>query len=795
MAMFKTTKPLFWFSLLNLFFSIHFHPSLAALTTISANQSLSAYQTLVSKGGRFELGFFKPGNSSNYYIGIWYKKVSQQTIVWVANRDNPVSDKNTATLKISAGNLVLLDESSKQVWSTNMSFPKSVSVSAILLDSGNLVLRNRPNDDASDPLWQSFDHPADTWLPGGKIRLDKKTKKPQYLTSWKNKEDPATGLFSLELDPKGTSAYLILWNKSEEYWTSGPWNGSIFSLVPEMTLNYIYNLSFVSNENESYLTYSVYNPSIISRFVMDISGQIKQLSWLESIEEWNLFWAQPRAQCEAYSFCGAFGICNENSLPHCSCLRGFEPKSVSDWNMEDHSSGCIRRTSFQCEGSDPSNKDNSAFLAMTNMALPTHAQSVGLGNADECKLTCSKNCSCTAFTYDRNGCSVWLGDLINLQQLSSDDSSGQTLYVKLAPEETVYASENRYRERVIIGAAVGAVVGIGILLCLLLFFIFRRRKRMLVNAKLLDGFMVEFQYKDLQNVTENFSEKLGGEGGFGSVFKGTLTDSSAVAVKKLKGVSQGEKKFRTKVSIIGTLIHVNLVRIRGFCSESTTKRFLVYDYMPNLSLDFKLFGNNNSEVLGWKMRYQIALGIARGLIYLHEKCEECIIHGDIKPENILLDADFSPKVSDFGLAKLIGRDFSRIVTTMSGTRGYLAPEWLSRAAITAKADVYSYGMMLFEVVSGRRNSDPSLDGEDIFFPTLAAKIVNEGGSVLTVLDPRLEGNADIEEVTQMIIVASWCVQESETQRPTMRQVLQILEGILDVNVPPIPRFNQVFEDN
>ncbi|KAL5082107.1 hypothetical protein RYX36_010528 [Vicia faba] len=796
MAMFKTTKPWFWLSLLNLIFSLHYLPSIAALTTISANQSLSADQTLVSEGGRFELGFFKPGNnSSKYYIGIWYKKVSQQTIVWVANRDNPVSDKSTATLKISAGNLVLLDEYSNQVWSTNTSFPNSDSVVAILLDSGNLVLRNRPNGDASDPLWQSFDHQTDTFLPGGKIKLDKKTKKPQFLTSWKNREDPSTGLFSLELDPKGTNSYLILWNKSEQYWTSGAWNGQIFSLVPEMRLNYIYNFSFVSNENETYFTYSMYSDLIISRLVMDISGIIKQYTWLESLNQWNLFWSQPRLQCAVYSFCGAFGICTENSKPHCTCLRGFEPKSVSDWNMEDHSSGCIRRTSLQCKDSYPSNRDNNAFLAMTNMALSKHAQSVGLGNAEECEITCWRNCSCTAYTYDSNGCSIWFGDLVNLQQLSSDDSSGETLFIKIAASELRDASENRYLGRVTIGAAVGAVVGIGILLSLLLFFILRRRKRMLAKGKLLEGFMVEFEYKDLQNATKNFSEKMGGEGGFGSVFKGDLADSSVVAVKKLEGVSKGEKKFRTKVSIIGTMQHVNLVRLRGFCSESTTKRFLIYDYMPNLSLDFKLFGNNNSEVLGWKMRYQIALGIARGLIYLHEKCEECIIHGDIKPENILLDADFSPKVSDFGLAKLIGRDFSRILTTMRGTRGYLAPEWLSRAAITAKADVYSYGMMLFEVVSGRRNSDPSPDGEAIFFPTLAAKVVNEGGNVLTLLDPKLEGNAEIVEVNQMIIVASWCVQENETQRPTMRQVLQILEGILDVNVPPIPRFNQVFVDN
>ncbi|KAK7324757.1 hypothetical protein VNO77_28577 [Canavalia gladiata] len=788
--MYNKRNPRFsYLSLLTLFFSLYtHHTSLAALTTISVNQSLTGDQTLVSEGEIFELGFFKPGNSSNYYIGIWYKKVTDPTIVWVANRDNPVSDKNTAMLTISGGNLVLLDESSEQVWSTNMSSQGSGSVVAVVLDTGNLVLRDKPN--ASVPLWQSFDHPTDTWLPGGKIKLDNKTKRPQYLTSWKNKENPATGLFSLELDPKGTTSYLILWNKSEEYWTSGPWNGQIFSLVPEMRANYIYNFTFVSNENESYFTYSMYNSSVISRFVMDVSGQIKQLSWLENTQQWNLFWSQPRQQCEVYAFCGAFGSCTENSMPYCNCLSGFEPKSQSDWDLQDHSGGCRRKTPLKCENSNLSNGDKVGFLQIPNMALPKHGESVGLGNAGECETACLNNCSCTAYAYVSNGCSIWIGDLLNLQQLSTDDSSGETLYLKLAASEL---HDDKKNNGTIIGVVVGVVVGIGVLLALLVFFMIRRRRRMVGAGKPVEGSLVAFGYRDLQNATKNFSEKLGG-GGFGSVFKGTLGDSSLVAVKKLESISQGEKQFRTEVSTIGTVQHVNLVRLRGFCSEGA-KRLLVYDYMPNGSLDFHLFQNKNSKVLDWKMRYQIALGTARGLTYLHEKCRDCIIHCDVKPENILLDTDLCPKVADFGLAKLVGRDFSRVLTTMRGTRGYLAPEWISGVAITAKADVYSYGMMLFEFVSGRRNSEPSEDGQVTFFPTLAANIVVQGGNVLSLLDSSLEGNADIEEVTRIIKVASWCVQDNETHRPSMGQVVQILEGILDVNLPPIPRSLQVFVDN
>ncbi|XP_030929972.1 G-type lectin S-receptor-like serine/threonine-protein kinase At2g19130 isoform X2 [Quercus lobata] len=609
-----------------------------------------------------------------------------------------------------------------------------------------------------------------------------------HLISWKNSENPAPGLFALELQ-QNTSSYIIRWNKSVPYWNSGPWDGKIFSWVPEMRANYIYNFSYVSNENESYFTYSLYDPSIISRFVMDISGQIQQLSWLESTKQWNLFWSQPRTQCEVYAFCGPFGICNQQSLPFCSCLKGFQVSSSNSWNLSDFSAGCARKTSLRCGNDSLANGNRDKFLEMPNMKLPDHPQTVAVESSSECESTCLNNCSCTAYAYgDR--CSIWIGDLLNLQQLTSTDTNGGTLYLKLAASEL---PSSRNSKAIIIGVVLGSVVGIAILVGLIAFVIFRRRRGAIGTAKAVEGSLVAFGYRDLQNVTKNFSEKLGG-GGFGSVFKGILPDSTVIAVKKLESISQGEKQFRTEVSTIGTIQHVNLVRLRGFCSEGT-KKLLVYDYMPNGSLDSHLFHEKNSGVLDWKTRYQIALGTARGLVYLHEKCRDCIIHCDIKPENILLDAELCPKVADFGLAKLVGREFSRVLTTMRGTRGYLAPEWISGVAITAKADVYSYGMMLFEFVSGRRNSEPSADGKIRFFPTWAASLITQGGDVLSLLDPRLEGNADVEEVTRICRLACWCIQDDETHRPPMGQVVQILEGVLGVNLAPVPRSLQVFVDD
>lgn len=776
-------------------FFLKIHLSFAA-DTISANQSLSGDQTIISKGGNFKLGFFKPGNASNYYIGIWYDKVSEQTVVWVANRATPVSDKYSSLLTIQNGNLVLLNEQKFQIWSTNVSTSStstnnSTSLMAVLLDNGNLKLIDGLSSDVNltQPIWQSFDYPSHTWLPGGKLSYNKITKTKHLLTSWKNSEDPAPGLFSLELIPD-KKEYIIRWNGTKQYWTSGGWDERIFSLVPEMRYNYLYNFSYIDNENESYFTYTVYEPTIISRFTMDVSGQIKMYMWLDNSKQWNMFWAQPRQQCQVYAYCGPFGTCNERSLPFCNCLEGYKPMSDEDWNRNDFSSGCVRETRLQCENNGTAQRQQKdKFWMLNQMLLPADNQSVVVGSAAECESSCLSNCSCTAYAYRNNECLNWNKELLNLQQLSAGDGNGTTLYLKLAASEF---SSVKSSKGVVIGAVLGSVAVV-VLIGLVLLLVWRRRRRNVGTGKGAEGSLVAFTYKDLQNATKNFSEKLGG-GGFGYVFKGTLANSSVIAVKKLESISQGEKQFRTEVSTIGTIQHVNLIRLRGFCSEGD-KKLLVYDYMPNGSMDAHLFHEKDSQVLDWNTRYQIALGTARGLAYLHEKCRDCIIHCDIKPENILLDGEFCPKVADFGLAKLMGRDFSRVLTTMRGTRGYLAPEWISGVAITAKADVYSYGMMIFEFISGKRNSEHSIDGVTKFFPTWAAKAVVDGGDILGLLDHRLNKVADEDELSRLCKIACWCIQDDENNRPSMGQVVQILERVLDVTLPPLPRSLQVFGEN
>ncbi|XP_078160197.1 G-type lectin S-receptor-like serine/threonine-protein kinase At2g19130 [Carex rostrata] len=759
-----------------LFFLCLNMPSISfASDHISFNSSLSGNKTISSQGGKFELGFFRLGNKSmspNYYLGIWYKKVPKLTPVWIANRNAPISNPNTSELRILPnGNMALLDHSKTCIWFTNVTSLSSNFTICTLLDTGNLVLKYSSNKTATY-LWQSMDHPTDTWLPGAKLGRSKALGQ-QRLVSWKNPDDPAEGLFSFELDPNGSSQYLLSWNKSKYYWTGKEYNGKIFNLPKRNVSSGYFNFCYVSNENERYFTYSWKDDSIIVRFVLDFSGQIKVQTLVE----------ESQAQCDVYALCGPFGYCDSNVLPYCSCVKGFKAVNPINWELGDRSEGCQRNSPLQCDltnGSTP-NEDNDQFFKISSVNLPEKPHMFNNASVKDCERTCLENCSCKAYAYNSNNCSIWYDNLLNMYQETSG-STKDTLFLRLSASE--FKKPSHVKKEIIWVIFISLVCFLACTVVILLLVRWYERRRFVLATSGSENGLVAFRYCDLQKMTNNFSERLGG-GSFGSVFKGTLPNSSFVAVKRLDGILRlGEKQFRNEVSTIGIVKHVNLVRLRGFCCEGD-KRLLVYDYMENGSLD-KLLFCRKSTLLNWNKRYKIALETARGLVYLHESCRDCIIQCDVKPENILLDELYVPKVADFGMAKLVGREFSRVLITLRGTIGYLAPEWISGVPISTKIDVYSYGMVLFELVSRRRNSE-LLEGKIVdYFPLLAALELYKG-NMLAIVDPDLNGNANLEEVERVCRVACWCIQDEEHNRPTMRQVVQILEGVLEVSLPPIPR--------
>ncbi|KAK0601531.1 hypothetical protein LWI29_025119 [Acer saccharum] len=264
-----------------------------------------------------------------------------------------------------------------------------------------------------------------------KLGYNLRTEKVWSLTSWKNAEDPSLGTAELKMDRKYPNEYFIM-SGSQILWRSGVWNGKIFSSVPEMRLNYIYNFGLYSDENETYFSYSV-KDSTISRLFLDMSRQVKQMNWLEGPQAWFLFWSEPRpsSNCDYFKYCGSFTSCSKQSETYCQCLQGFRPlDSLKQLNSD---SGCVRRISLQCEDSSSVNGDEDSFLRMNNIKFPTNATETKLQAAEECKLACFNDCACTAYAYNESAvCSLWHGELVNLIQLSKDDPVGQTLYLKLA---------------------------------------------------------------------------------------------------------------------------------------------------------------------------------------------------------------------------------------------------------------------------------------------------------------------------------------------------------------------------
>ncbi|KAK9156025.1 hypothetical protein Sjap_003505 [Stephania japonica] len=467
------------------------------------------------------------------------------------------------------------------------------------------------------------------------------------------------------------------------------------------------NLVISSSSNGNIIWQSFDHPT--NAFLPDTTGQINAFVWSTEAQDWTVSWFL--------------------SMP---MFVRFEQRYPKDWSLLDYSDGCVRRTTLQCGNED-------SFSKMPNIRLPQirpSPKALVVDVAKKCESACLQNCSCSAYAYDTNSsssgggsirCLLWYANLLNIEQLAGDE--GNDLYIRLAPSQIHLSSRTKPSTRwaIVVAVLLGTTILLGITILFLLKWWSRRLTRSLYQEAPYT-FLTVFRYKDLKIATKNFSNKLG-SGSFASVFKGTLPDSTPVAVKRLEG----------------------------------RKTMLVYDLMPNESLEKHLFHQNNSRILNWQQRYQIAIGTARGLAYLHEECRD-----------------------HFGLAKLLGREFSRVVTSMRGTVGYLAPEWTSGVAITAKADAYSYRMMLFEIISGRRNLKQSKDGKTWFFPTWAStKVISEGQPVLTILDNNLDGNADVEELDRAFRVACWCIQEEEIQRPSMGQVVQILEGLLEVNPPPI----------
>ncbi|KAK9048819.1 hypothetical protein SSX86_032215 [Deinandra increscens subsp. villosa] len=772
--------------------------------TIFSNQIVRYNETIISPLETFELGFFNPGNSTNHYVGIWYKKISSGTVVWVANRNTPLTHTSGELTLTIQGVLLLRDATNGNVvWSSANSSSNSSARNPIgkLLDTGNFIVHKEgDNVNQENPIWQSFDFMTETLLPGMKHGWDSITGIDRYFTSWKSDDDPASGEFTYRLDTRGYPQ-LILREGQIIKFRAGPWNGRGFSGVSNLRPNRFYNFTFVLNQREAYYQTNVIDASVITRLVLQPSGLLERWLWIDEKQEWSTFLTRQNELCDQYAVCGPFGSCNMGKSPVCECLKGFEPTSLDQWKITDWSQGCKHTVPVDC-------KPDEGFKKYSNLKLPDtrgswYNQTMTLV---ECENICKRNCSCTAYANSNtsgtgSGCLLWFSDLMDIRTI---DENGDTLHIRLSAFELDLIengrnSSARRRVRIIVPMAFLVLV---ILVSICLYYRFSSKTKLHGTPE------NEFQnvpentctgeedlelpllsLSTIQRATDYFSmnNKLG-EGGFGPVYKGILEDGQEIAVKRLaKTSTQGLHEFKNEVISISKLQHRNLVKLLGCCIEGGEK-ILIYEYLSNKGLDSFIFDKTRSQLLDWRTRYSIINGIARGLLYLHQDSRLRIIHRDLKVSNILLDVDMNPKISDFGMARTVrGNEMEANTNRVVGTYGYMAPEYAGDGIFSIKSDVYSFGVLVLEIVCGSKNR--GFVHKELYNNLIGhAWGLHNDGKSLNLVDECLVESINISQVQRSIHVGLLCVQRYPEDRPNMTSVIMMLGSEGPMPPPKEPGF-------
>ncbi|KAI3731049.1 hypothetical protein L1987_62232 [Smallanthus sonchifolius] len=522
-------------------------------------------------------------------------------------------------------------------------------------------------------------------------------------------------------------------------------------------------------------------------------------------QEWMKSIHLPVDYCDNYEACGPYESCNTATSPYCACLKGFEHERLDDLSRPDNdtASGCRRSIALDCGPGE-------GFQKLLNMKLPDTKNAVFSSNMSllDCEVACKNNCSCTAFANSNIsigavGCLLWFGGLIDVRVYPQ---YGQDLYVRLAASELSdlhYSSFPRKKQVVMV-----VTLSISAVLILLAIFYTRRQWKKRSDAerqgtpeKVLDkdykgsssqmgsSEVPLFSLAKISRATNDFSvdNKLG-EGGFGPVYKGVLEEGQEIAVKRLsKSSGQGLVEFENEVICIAKLQHRNLVKLLGYCIQGHEK-MLIYEYMPNKSLDNFLFDESRKLLIDWRQRYHIILGIARGLLYLHQDSRLKVVHRDIKAGNILLDHHMRPKISDFGLARMFKEDESEANTKkVVGTLGYISPEYAVNGLYSIKSDIFSFGVLVLEIVSGKKNRGFVHEDHDDNLLGHAWRLYKEGKS-LDLIDECLHMSYSACEALRLVHVGLLCVQHRVEDRPNTLTVVRMLSGQGSLPSPKKPAF-------
>ncbi|KAI5663798.1 hypothetical protein M9H77_23121 [Catharanthus roseus] len=765
----------------------------------------------ISPSSDFAFGFRQVQDKDRFLLSIWYVKIPD-TLVWFNNKIDPVP--LGSTVQLAQTGLVLRDPQGRLVWRTE-NLADDVD-HGFMNDTGNFIIKRRDNFS----LWQSFDFPADTilpmqdLLPGGN----------SILISRKSETNFSRGRFYLQFLANGN---LILTTRSnprnreddDEYYNSQTSdeanNGSASGIRVIFDERGSMHILRRNNEIADLTPSSSLPPATENYFraTLSFDGVFTHYyhprTFSAGTPNWKAIWWQPDNICmdidgdRGSGACGYNNVCRVGSFgrPICKCPKGYQ---LLDPN--DEYGSCRPNFTLSCRRSVQKDKgsieeDLYDFVILNDTNWPkSDFERLSPFSEIECRQACLEDCFCAVAIFSNSQCWKKKFPLSNGRIETNTRTIAFLKYKKgdipnyPSPDSTwVQETENKSKQRstplIIVSSFLGGSVFINFLLITAVFcglYLIYGAKKLKIhsNNHVLETNVHFFAYEELVEATNGFKEEIG-RGSFGIVYKGVIKPGSkTVAVKKLDRVAQDtEKEFRAEIKSISQTHHKNLVRLLGFCDKGQY-RLLVYEYISNGTLSSLLFTNSKPS---WTLRIQIAIAIAKGLVYLHEECINQIIHCDIKPQNILLDEYYNAKISDFGLAKLLSFNQSRTHTNIRGTKGYVAPEWFRSSKVTSKVDVYSFGVLLLEIISCRKClGEAEIEvGE---YPILNDWVWDcfQEGRLDSLVEDDFEALNDKKKLERFVKVGIWCIQEDSSLRPTMRKVCQMLEGVVEVLTPSCP---------
>ncbi|XP_022772357.1 G-type lectin S-receptor-like serine/threonine-protein kinase LECRK1 [Durio zibethinus] len=735
-------------------------------SSISPGSSLSPNNNSywLSESGQFAFGFYPYGNG--FSVGIWFENIQQKTVVWTANRDDPPFPSDVQLLLSTQGRLIVRSKEGQDLVIANTS--DQLASSAAMLDSGNFVLFNW----SSGIIWQTFDFPTDTILPNQRLVP------PNKLVSNVSETNHTSGKFVIVMQTDGN---LVQYHVEEANANTAYWYTKTYEAGNGVTLNFnIHGQLYLLNASGSNIKNISDKASVLKaayRATIDADGIFRLYSHtLNQSDNWSIEWSSLDDKCSPTGLCGLNSYCNLiYSDPVCQCPSGFDYIDRSQKNL-----GCRRNSSVDA----CTTKGEPSFDVHELIDVLWYADAYSTLSSIEknaCKEECFRDCNCEAALYENGNCKKLK---LPLRFGKRKSTIGATSFLKIGAQRGKRKRRELRMDIFISSIACSTLSFLVLAAAGVLIHRSRIRKyKRIVNMGNV-GFVEDvtlrsFTYNELKVATNNFKDELG-KGAYGTVFRGVISKGKrVVAIKRLeKVVDEGERDFRNEMKAIGKTHHKNLVQLLGYCYDGTN-RLLVYEYMKNGSLADFLF--KSKLRVNWEGRIEIVLNIAGGIFYLHEECETQIIHCDIKPENILMDDKGYAKIADFGLAKLLMPSQTRTYTGIRGTRGYVAPEWHSNLPITVKVDVYSFGIMLFEIICCRRKVEADV-------PENEAVLANWVYDCFKANElEKLVRNEEVErcKIERMVKVGLWCAQDEPSSRPSMKKVMLMLEGTVNVPDPPL----------